>query len=136
MTEKVRIVLYFPKQLVDKPIVYRLVKDFNLKFNILKAEVNPKEEGILILELEGDKENYKKGIEYLKKEGLKVQPLSQDISINREKCVDCTICVPLCPTKALLRNPQTAEVEFVKEECIACGICLRACPYAAIRIAF
>lgn len=136
MTEKVRIVLYFPKQLVDKPIVYRLVKDFNLKFNILKAEVNPKEEGILILELEGDKENYQKGIEYLKKEGLKVQPLSQDISIDREKCVDCTICVPLCPTKALLRNPQTAEVEFVKEECIACGICLRACPYAAIRIAF
>ena len=63
-----RIVLHFPKKLVDKPIVFRLVKDFSLEFNILKAEVNPKEEGLLVLELRGDDESYHKGIEFLKKE--------------------------------------------------------------------
>jgi len=81
MVEK-RIVLRFPKELVDKPIVFRLAKDFNLEFNILKAEVNPKEEGLLILELKGKDDDYKKGIGYLKKEGVSVQPLSKDVSMD------------------------------------------------------
>ncbi|MBU0694271.1 MAG: 4Fe-4S binding protein [Candidatus Omnitrophica bacterium] len=136
MTEKIRIVLHFPRELVDKPIICKLVKDFNLIFNILKAEVNPKEEGVLVLELEGEEEEHRRGIEYLKKEGVVVQPLSQDISMDREKCVDCTVCIPLCPTNALIKDSRTYEVEFIKEKCIACGICLRACPYKAMKIFF
>ncbi|MBC8436540.1 MAG: (Fe-S)-binding protein, partial [Candidatus Omnitrophica bacterium] len=34
-----KIVLHFPRRMVDQPIVYKLVKDFDLKFNILKAHV-------------------------------------------------------------------------------------------------
>ena len=48
-----RIVLHFPKRLVDRPLVYRLIKDYNLEFNILKALVTPEEEGLLVLELKG-----------------------------------------------------------------------------------
>ena len=51
-----RIVLHFPRRLVDRPIVSRLVRDFNLDFNILKASVTPDEEGLLVLELPGDSE--------------------------------------------------------------------------------
>ncbi len=40
-----RIVLHFPKRLVDRPIVYHLIKDYNLEFNILKAQATPEEEG-------------------------------------------------------------------------------------------
>jgi Fe-S-cluster-containing dehydrogenase component len=133
--KKTRIVLHFPKELVDKPIVYRLVKDFDLIFNILKAEVNPKEEGILVLELEGKEENYKRGIEYLKKEGVSVQLLSQDIFMDRDRCVDCTVCISLCPTNALVRQVDW-HVEFIKEKCIACGMCLKACPYGAMKMSF
>lgn len=134
--EGVKIVLHFPKHLVDKPIVYRLVKDFNLGFNILKAEVNPKEEGLLVLELKGEEENYKKGIEYLKNEGLKVQLLSQDVSMDKARCVECTVCIPLCPTQALVKDAVSQEVSFVKEKCIVCGICVKACPYGAMKIDF
>ncbi|UCC96223.1 MAG: NIL domain-containing protein, partial [Candidatus Omnitrophota bacterium] len=45
-----KIVLHFPSNLVDKPIIYKLSKDFDLEFNILKAFVNPKEEGLMVLE--------------------------------------------------------------------------------------
>jgi hypothetical protein len=48
-----RIVLHFPHRLVDQPIVYKLVKDFDLQFNILKAYVTPQEEGLMVLELSG-----------------------------------------------------------------------------------
>ena len=52
-----RLVLTFPHNLLDKPIVYKLVKDFDLTFNILQARVTPEEEGLLIMELVGKKEN-------------------------------------------------------------------------------
>jgi Fe-S-cluster-containing dehydrogenase component len=131
-----RVVLHFPRRLVDKPIVYKLVKDFNLEFNILKAEVNPKEEGVLVLEIEGKDDDFNRGIKYLESEGVSVQPLSQDVSMDRKRCVDCTACVPLCPTQALIVNLDTLEVEFLKEKCIACGICIPACPYKAMSISF
>ena len=133
---KRRVVLHFPKELVDKPIVYRLVKDFDLEFNILKAEVSPKEEGVLVLEIKGSDEEFLKGIEYLKNTGVKVQPLSQDVSMDKSRCVDCGVCIPLCPTQALVRNEVSWEVEFIKERCIACGICVSGCPYKAMSIKF
>ena len=61
-----RIVLKFPHSLLDQPIVYRLVKDYDLELNILKAHVTPEEEGLLVLELKGTKANYDKGSAYLK----------------------------------------------------------------------
>ena len=134
--KKVKVVLHFPRNLVDKPIVYRLVEDYNLVFNILKAQVNPNEEGLLILELEGQESDYQKGIKCLKKEGVKVQLLSQDVFMDEERCVDCSVCVPLCPTRALVKDLETYRVEFVKEKCIACGICLQVCPYKAMKITF
>ena len=68
MTTK-RIVLHFPKQLADQPIVSRLVRDHDLEFNILKAYIDAEEGGLLALELSGEDENYKMGLQYLKDEG-------------------------------------------------------------------
>jgi ABC-type methionine transport system ATPase subunit len=67
-----KVVLRFPSTLVDKPIVYKLTRDFNLEFNILKAFVNPEEEGLMVLELKGDEKEYKRAIKYLKDSAVKV----------------------------------------------------------------
>ncbi len=40
-----RVVLQFPKRMIDEPIIYRLVKDYDLVPNILKASITPKEQG-------------------------------------------------------------------------------------------
>ena len=42
---KKRIVLTFPPSLVSQPITYHLVKDYDLKFNIMRGVVTPDEEG-------------------------------------------------------------------------------------------
>ncbi|MBM3251483.1 MAG: 4Fe-4S dicluster domain-containing protein [Candidatus Omnitrophica bacterium] len=131
-----RIVLHFPHRLVDQPIVYKLIKDFDLQFNILKAYVTPREEGLMVLELTGDKENYDKGIAYLKKCGVKIQPLSKDIIRNEVKCTDCGVCVPICPTGALAVDYLTRKVHFYKNKCIACELCIKACPTRAMEINF
>ncbi len=131
-----RIVLHFPHRLVDQPIVYKLVKDFDLQFNILKAYVTPQEEGLMVLELSGKKENFAQGVEYLQSVGVKIQPLSQDVIRNEAKCTDCGVCVPICPTGALAVDPITRKVHFYDNKCIACELCVKVCPTRAMEVHF
>jgi ferredoxin len=131
-----RIVLHFPHRLVDQPIVYKLVKDYDLQFNILKAYVTPQEEGLMVLELSGEEENFNKGIEYLESSGVRIQPLSQDVIRNETKCTDCGVCVPICPTNALVVDPQTRKVLFYDNKCIACELCVKICPTRAMEVHF
>jgi len=133
---KERIVLHFPHKLVDEPIVCKLVRDYNLEFNILKAYVTPKEEGLLVLELSGEDKNYEQGIRYLKEVGVKVQSLSQDIIRDENRCTDCGVCVPICPTGALVVDPLTRKVHFYDNKCIACELCIKACPVRAMEVHF
>lgn len=129
-----RIVLKFPPKLVDKPIVYRLVKDFDLVFNILRARVTPKEEGELVIELKGLKEKYAEGIKYLKDLGVKIKPLSQDVTRDEERCTHCGACITICPTAALYMDKKTMQVIFDAEKCIACELCVKGCPARAMKV--
>jgi ferredoxin len=131
-----RIVLRFPKRLVERPIIYRLVKDFDLEFNILKASVNTEQEGLLVLELKGNQSEYDKGIDFLIKAGVKIQSLSQDVTRNEERCTSCGACITVCPTKAFSVDPKTRLVLFDNEKCIACGLCIPACPPRAMEVHF
>lgn len=131
-----KIVLRFPGRLVDRPIVYRLIKDHDLEFNILKASVMPDEEGLMVLELKGEKECFDAGIAYLTETGVKIQPLSQDVTRNDARCTHCGACLSICPTDAFEVDPQTLEVNFYNDRCIACGICIHACPPRAMELHF
>jgi len=131
-----RIVLHFPDKLADQPIVYKLVKDYDIEFNVLKAYISPEEGGLLVLELSGEDKNYEQGIQYLTEVGVKVQPLSQDIIRNDKRCSHCGVCVPLCPAGAFVVEPLTREVHFYDTKCIACGLCIKVCPLRAMEIKF
>ncbi|OGW74959.1 MAG: (Fe-S)-binding protein [Omnitrophica bacterium RBG_13_46_9] len=129
-----RIVLKFPPKLVDKPIVYKLVKDFDLVFNILRAKVTPKEEGELVIELKGKKQRYAEGIKYLKELGVKTQPLSQDVTRDEKRCTHCGACVTICPTDALYMDKKSMKVIFESAKCIACELCVKGCPPRAMKV--
>lgn len=133
---KRRLVLTFPPKLVEEPITYRLIKDYDLVVNILRAKISPQEEGRLMIEIRGDKEAVNKGIDYLKELGVSIQPLARDIRWLENKCTHCTVCVPLCPTEAIVVDRERMEISFDKDKCIACGACIPACPYRAIEILF
>ncbi len=131
-----RIVLRFPQRLVERPIIYRLVKDYDLEFNILKASITPEQEGLLVLELKGDQKEYDKGIDFLVKGGVRIQSLSQDVTRNEERCTSCGACITVCPAGAFEVDPETREVLFNNEKCIACGLCIPACPPRAMEVHF
>jgi len=132
-----KIVLTFPKEKIDKPIVYKLIKDFNLVFNIMKASITPDQAGHMVLEVSGENAEIEKGIKYLKEQGVSIEPLSKEIKVNWEECVQCGACVSICPTAALyIKDRKTMEVAFEPEKCIACELCIRPCPPRAIEVHF
>jgi len=133
---KKRIVLTFPPELVNQPIIYRLVKDYNLVLNILRAQVTPKEEGKMVLELEGDREGINKGLKYLEDKKVDVQPLAKDIKLDEQECTSCGACIAVCSPRALLLNRENWKLEFDRDKCLLCGLCVPACPVGAIQIEF
>ena len=131
-----RIVLVFSKDIVDKPYTYNLVKDYNLLINIIRAKISPDEEGLLVLEVEGKKTDFEKGIAYLKEFGVKILPLLKEIVRDENKCYNCGACTAVCPSGALNINKKTWIVDFDKNKCVLCEACLKGCPTRSIKILF
>lgn len=128
--------LRFPRSIVDQPIAVNLVKEFDLSFNILKATIYPRKEGFMVLELSGDRKNFRKGVRYLKNLGVKVESIGQDIRRDDEKCFQCGACTAVCPTSALYIRRPAMEVIFDRERCSACELCVSACPAGAMSVSF
>lgn len=131
-----RIILHIPATTMSQPIISRLVKDFDLDFNILKASVNPKEEGIIIMELSGSEGMFEEGIQFLHKMGVHVQPLRPDIKQKEERCLHCGACTIACPTGARTIDPITGKVDFHQGRCMTCGSCIKVCSSHAIDIRY
>jgi ferredoxin len=129
-----RVVLHFPSELIDRPIISNAVKKYNLEFNILKASIAPPEGGLLVLELQGAEKDVKEALGYLKGLNIGIQNLSRDITMKAELCVHCGVCVAICPSEALVFDATNWEVEFVADKCVACERCVKACPYAAMEV--
>ncbi|MBW1858858.1 MAG: 4Fe-4S binding protein [Deltaproteobacteria bacterium] len=126
--------LSFPRSEVEKPIVCFLASEFNLTFNILKATILPRKEGIMVMELSGSRKDYSKGIRYLKDQGVLVHAADQDIKRNTEKCTHCGACTAVCPTGALSVKRPEMSVEFKQKKCSVCGLCVPACPPRAMEV--
>jgi len=131
-----RIVLHFPQRLVERAIVCRLVKDYDLEFNIIKAAITPDQEGLMVLELTGEQKEYDKGILYLTKAGVQIQSLSQDVVRNEERCTHCGACVTICPSGVFELDKATRRITFHNDRCVACGLCIQACPPRAMEVHF
>ncbi len=128
----VKFVLNFPRETWDKPIIYKLIKDYNLVVNIMRAEILPKMEGSAVIEILGEKKDLENAVRFLKGLKISVKSLELDIFRDEKKCVHCGACIASCPTGAFHLNHETFKVELDKEKCVGCGHCIPACPLRII----
>ncbi len=126
--------LKFPVSRSGSPIVCNLARLFDLTFNIIQAEILPRGEGRMTLEISGSEENYTKGMRYLKEQSISVEKVSQSISRDEDLCVHCGVCTAMCHSGALSVNPKTRLVEFDSDKCTGCGMCTRICPVSAMNV--
>ena len=128
------LVLRFPREVVDQPIIYRLVKDYDLEFNLLKAAINPRKEGVMVMELRGHPKNFRRGLKYLRDSKVKVVRVARDVRRNEERCYQCGTCTAVCPSGALFIRRPEMEVCFDAGKCSACELCCPVCPAKAMEV--
>src|SRR5512139_688546 len=133
---KKRLVLNFPPHLIDQPLTYQLITKYQLKVNILRARITPKEWGRLVIEVSGTKKNLDAALRFVAEVGVDVKPLAQDVLWHEERCIECTACTSICPTGALSVSRPDMRVSFRHEKCIACELCVPVCAYDAVEITF
>lgn len=67
-----KVLLHFPLERVTEPVVTRLVTDYDLSPNILRANVNAQTGGWLEVELTGDAGRTEDALAWLREQGLVV----------------------------------------------------------------
>jgi len=127
-------ILRFPKETSSEPIIYQLVKQYDVEFNILKADILPQREGVMILELKGPKDKVNTGLDYLKSFGVKVERMAAAINRDDKKCFQCGACTGICPVGALYIKRPSMEVIFDPDKCTGCSLCVPICPVRAMEV--
>jgi ABC-type methionine transport system ATPase subunit len=75
---KVRLFVSFPEQLVDRPLIYEVIKKFDVVPNIRRANVED-HSGWVILEMNGDTAQLDGSVAYLEELGCTVNRMEGDV---------------------------------------------------------
>jgi ABC-type methionine transport system ATPase subunit len=78
--DRLRVRLTFPPDLIQQPILYRLVKDFDIIINVRRADVKA-DYGWVVLELDASEATLQRGVVWLKAQGVQVDPIERDVVV-------------------------------------------------------
>jgi len=56
------------------------------------------------------------------------------VIVDTDACTLCLSCVSLCPSGALVDNPDMPQLRFQEDACLQCGLCANVCPENAITL--
>ncbi|SPH24040.1 Electron transport complex subunit RsxB [Defluviimonas aquaemixtae] len=56
------------------------------------------------------------------------------VLVDTDLCTLCLSCASLCPSGAILDNPDKPQLRFQEDACLQCGICATVCPEDAITL--
>lgn len=124
----------FPKDTSDQPVIYHVIKKHDVEVNILRADILPQREGVMILELRGTKVNVKHALSYLEGLGVSIERLATRVRRDDERCFQCGACTGVCPVASLSIRREDMRVLFDPDKCTGCGQCVLICPVRAMEM--
>ncbi len=75
---KKKLYLLYPSNLVNKPVIWEFIKNFDVVVNIKSASMKG-EVGLVAVEIEGEEKYVEEGEKWLAQKGIKVDRIEQDI---------------------------------------------------------
>ena len=130
---KLKLKLTFDKDCVTRPIIYDLVKKYDVMTNILNANIEYGNRGNMILEIKGKEDNLKLALEYFDSLKVKYEIYAEAIVGDEARCINCGSCTAVCPTQALYMGKDDL-LHFDKDKCVVCQLCINACPLKIISV--
>lgn len=127
-------ILRFPKESSQRPFIYELIKKYDVEANILKADILPHREGMMVLELRGNKSSIRQGLDYLRSFDVEVERLAAEVRRDEHLCFQCGSCTGVCPSGALHIRREDMAVLFDPEKCTGCMVCVTLCPVRAMDV--
>jgi ABC-type methionine transport system ATPase subunit len=73
-----RYYLTYPRELIKEPLLYQVVKKFDLVFNIRGASVS-EEMGLMAVEFEGNSDQVERALAWLRQAGVIVEPIEKNV---------------------------------------------------------
>jgi ferredoxin len=125
-------IFHFPADLYDRPVVSRLVQEFDVEVNILNAHITPQQCGHMFAVLDGEEAAVHRALAAMQAMGVETILPVKNLVWNEDNCVHCGACAGPCRPGAFSVDPATRRVVFDPTRCIACNRCIPACSYGAI----
>jgi hypothetical protein len=76
--DKLRVKFTFVESLIKEPIIWKLGREFEVVTNIRRADVQA-DRGWVILELEGERGEIDRGLDWVRDQGVRIDPVYEDI---------------------------------------------------------
>jgi hypothetical protein len=73
-----RVKFTFVEELIKEPVIWKLGREFEIVTNIRRADVTDAR-GWVILELDGEREEIDRGLEWVESQGVRIDPITEDI---------------------------------------------------------
>jgi ferredoxin len=124
-----KILLDYPTDLFEKPILASMILEKKVLINILRAYVDGRR-GEMLLEVPDEIAD--DIVQSFKSRGVNVH-IGSLIELDTELCIDCGACVSICPTEAI-HFEKALSVTIDQEKCIQCALCVDSCPRFAIKL--
>lgn len=126
------VILNFPSEVVDKPILCHMIRSYDLEVNIIQATVSPDEDGKMFAIVKGQRTAVEGAFRYLQDLGVRTIFPTRNLVWDEARCVHCGACVGQCLPRAFIMDSASLEVRFDTDKCIACELCIPSCGYGAI----
>ena len=123
-----KVVVTFSAGSAGRSHTYELIKEYDIKVSIIKADIDAGRNGKLVLELDADEDHILKAIEYMEQSGVEVSPLENKIKYDGARCINCGACTSSCLSGALSIQAPDWKLVFDPDKCIVCKLCVTACP--------
>lgn len=134
---KQKYVLSYSADNAGEPILWKLGKEYDLRVNILRAEISPGQEGSMLVEFDMDDERKLRGaLDWIESIGVGCAPVAKRLSWEEAKCVDCGACSGVCFSGALAMDRSDWKLAVDRDKCTACGLCVKACPFGCFALDF
>ncbi len=122
--------------MVNEPITYTLIREYDVLVNILNADITHGKEGNLLIEMAGQEANVNEALVYLESKQVEISPVVKTILFAEELCIHCGACSSVCFPGALNMDQRTGKLQFSPEKCVACELCIKACPLRLFELNF